>query len=56
MHTKTASLECYLTLPKDKEMLLGGDYANVNIYLKYPMIVQPGDKFTGVKILTWLIS
>ncbi len=45
--TKTWNVDCHFNLPKDKEMLLGGDYANINLTLKYPMVILEGDKFTS---------
>jgi elongation factor Tu len=45
--TKTWNVDCHFTLPNDKEMLLGGDYATVNLILKYPMVILEGDRFTS---------
>ena len=47
LFTKTCTLDCLLTLPPDRTMLLGGEYAQLNILLKYPMVILPGDRFTG---------
>ena len=47
----TANVDCYVTLPEDKDMLLGGDFANIKMYLKYPLVLNPGDKFTGQHII-----
>ncbi len=27
-------------------MIIGGEFANINIFLKKPMVIFPGDKFT----------
>lgn len=45
--TKTCSVDSYFKLPEDKSMLLGGDHANINIFLKFPMVLVQGDKFTS---------
>ena len=29
-------------------MLLGGDYATLDIHLKFPMVIHEGDRFTGI--------
>jgi elongation factor Tu len=45
--TNTASIDCNFQLPKDREMLLGGDHINLNLLLKFSMPFQVGDKFTS---------
>ena len=45
LFTSTITVDSYFNLPK--EMLLGGDYLNFNILLKYPMVLQMGDRFTS---------
>lgn len=46
--TNTCTIDCYFNLPNDKPMLMGGDHANINIFLKFPMALQVGDRFTGI--------
>ena len=45
--TQTCTIDCYFNLEEDKSMLLGGEFANINILLKKPMVIFPGDRFTG---------
>lgn len=52
MFTKTCNIDCYLKLPKDKDMLLGGDHVNAEVLLKYPLVIFEGDRFTIRENLT----
>ena len=45
--TSMATIDSHFILPKDKEMLLGGDTLNLNLLLKSPMAFQVGDRFTS---------
>lgn len=45
--TNTCSIDSYFKFPQDKSMLLGGEHTNLNLFLKSPMVMVPGDKFTS---------
>jgi elongation factor Tu len=45
--TKTCTIDSYFNFGNDKTMLLGGDHANLNLFLKKPMVIFPGDRFTS---------
>lgn len=43
-----AMVDGLLILPKDKNLLMGGDNVhNMNIILKQPLVIEQGDKFTS---------
>jgi elongation factor Tu len=45
-YTKTITIDACLQLKDGKEMLMPGDYANVNFLIKKPLVILPGDRFT----------
>ena len=45
--TKTCTIDSFFNMEKDKTMLLGGEHANLNLFLKKPMVLFPGDRFTS---------
>ena len=47
LYTKTITLDAQIHELKDgKEMLMPGDYANVNFLLKKPIVIMQGDRFS----------
>jgi elongation factor Tu len=54
--THTCTIDSYFNFPKDKTMLMGGDFTNINIYLKKPMVLSPGDKFTSIGIYFYYLE
>jgi elongation factor Tu len=50
--TNTCTIDCYFNLVEEKPMLIGGDHANINILLKYPLALLEGDRFTIRETLT----
>lgn len=45
LFTKTITIDAYLQV-KDKEMIMPGDYATVNLITRRPVVLLPGDRFT----------
>jgi elongation factor Tu len=49
--SNTATIDCYLNL-KNNQMLMGGEFAETNIFLKKPLPLMVGDRFTIRETLT----
>ena len=49
--TQTCTIDSYFDFPSDKTMLLGGEFTNMNILLKKPMVLFPGDRFTSTAFI-----
>ena len=45
--TQTCTIDSYFDFPEDKTMLLGGEFTSMNVLLKKPMVLFPGDRFTS---------
>ena len=43
---KTLTIESMIQFKDDKEMLMHGDYTNLNMLLRKPAVLFPGDRFT----------
>lgn len=50
--TQTCTIDSYFDFPEDKTMLLGGEFTSMNVLLKKPMVLFPGDRFTIRENLT----
>jgi elongation factor Tu len=46
LFTKTMTIDALIQFKDDKEMLMHGDYSNVNIVTRKPSVILPGDRFT----------